>query len=104
MKKEMTIEEKYEDWKKKKTYHEQPSPETRERLVKLETNQFNLMEEIQDIKAMIKELGVKLDCALDKKADKWVQTAMTWFMYAVALGIIGTVGTLILKGIQHYGI
>lgn len=50
--------------------HNVSAPETRERLAKLETNQNNLMQEIQEIKQMIKDLGNKLDCALEKKADK----------------------------------
>jgi len=84
--------------------HTEPSPQTRERLAKLETNQLNLMQEINEIKQMISELGNKLDCALDKKADKWVQTAFTWFMYAVGAGMIGTVGTLIIKGIIYFNL
>jgi hypothetical protein len=53
-----------------KNAHTQPSTETKERLIVLETNQDNFMKEIQEIKEMIKVLGEKFDCAIDKKADK----------------------------------
>jgi seryl-tRNA synthetase len=50
--------------------HSKSSPETRERLVKLETNQKNLMQEIQEIKKLIGDLTTKVECAFEKKADK----------------------------------
>jgi hypothetical protein len=39
---------------------------------------------------------------LDKKADKWVQTTITWFIYTVALGLLGLLGTIIYNAIIHF--
>jgi hypothetical protein len=100
----LTIEEAYEKGRSigRGEGHSNPSPETRERLKALEVNQTNLMQEIQEIKQMIEKLGLKLDCALDKKADKWVQSLVTWFLYIVAAGFLGVLGTLIYQAIVHF--
>jgi len=95
-----TNSEKYDKIKHKiDEDHISPSPETRERLVKVETNQKNYMEqntkEHKEIKELI--LGIKNDVkdALDNKANKWVEDAIKWVAYtvigAVILGVIGFV-------------
>ena len=104
--------------------HELPSPETRERLVALEVNQTNIMEKLeanqienekahdrimQSLKEFhdttnyaIGEISNKLDKALEKKADKWVQTVVTWLGYTIGTGLLAVVGGLIIKAIIHF--
>jgi len=85
--------------------HISPSPETRERLKALEVNQNNFMTEIQEIKQMIKDLGMKLDCALEKKADKEIVDGMkndlellkNWKWKMVGVGIVVVFFIYVLK-------
>lgn len=45
--------------------------------------------EIKDmVKAGFKDLTEKIDAIADGKANKWVETALSWFLYAVAGGLI----------------
>lgn len=82
-----------------KNLHNNPSPETRERLKALEISQKYMVDEISEIKLLVKGLDTKLDCALEKKADKDVvkrlQDNLQWISYtvigAVVLGVIGFV-------------
>ena len=84
--------------------HDKSSPETRERLGKLEvtntrleTNQKNIMQEIQELKIMIEKLGCKFDIAIEKKADKQTVNGLISDMEKLkiwlwkALGAIGAV-------------
>jgi predicted nuclease with TOPRIM domain len=93
--------------------HLTPSPETRERLIRLETNYNNMSEKLEelkienqtehkDIKKMISDLTDKLDKTLETKAGKWVESAMVWFLVAVSTGILGIIGTLIFQAIVHF--
>lgn len=50
--------------------HYTPSPETRERLATLETNQTFMVQEITEIKQLVKGLDNKLDTVIACKADK----------------------------------
>jgi hypothetical protein len=81
----------FETGKSLNKIHNFPSPETRERLATLETNQNNFMTELQEIKSMIKELDGKISCALEKKADKWVEQVLIW----VGITIVGVAITII---------
>ena len=69
--------------------HIEPSPETRERLTSLEVNQQNFMDKLQEfqndnkeahnaIMTVVSKLDEKLDKALEKKANKWTETAWIW--------------------------
>lgn len=79
--------------------HIYPSPETRERLTKLEVNQTNYMEqntkEHKEIKVLIMEIKKDLKDAINTKANKWVEDAIKWVAYttigAMILGVIGFV-------------
>lgn len=93
----MTIHEAYEVGRRNgRGEHNLSSPETRERLVKLETNHNNMMSEVQEIKQMIKELTLKVDCAMEKKADKTVVDGLekdmkdlqSWKYKMIGIGII----------------
>lgn len=87
------------------------SMETRERLVKLETNHANVMEKIDELKNDIREsndtlLGAleklenKLDLALEKKANVWVEKVLIWFLIFFATGVLSYIGMLIIKLIK----
>ncbi len=97
----------------------EPAPETRERLAILETSQKLFMEENrkehEEMKtsmtdfhsAMLdsmKEMNTKLDSALEKKADKIVVdrilSLLFWFGGIVGAGILGYLGTLIVRVIE----
>lgn len=82
--------------------HQVPSPETRERIKALEINQQNVMQEIQEIKQMIKDLGTKIDCALDKKADRWVEKVLWTVIGFIVTGFFSYIGILIIQSIIHF--
>ena len=67
------------------------------RIAVLETNQTNIMEKLEALAKRFDSFEEKLDRALDKKANVWVERVFTWFLGAVGLGLIGFVGNLIYK-------
>lgn len=82
-----------------KSSHNEPSPETKERLVALEINLNNMMEKleqsIQDNKEAhsaimdsIKSFEEKLDIAIGKKADKWVEKVLIWAGMTIGAGVL----------------
>lgn len=92
--------------------HNEPSPETRERLSVLETNVSNFMDilkqSIQDNKEaheslvdMVKGIENKLDSALEKKADKVevdrIRGIIQWVSYTIIGGVILALLALVLK-------
>lgn len=81
--------------------HQEPSPETRERLAKLETNHTNLMEKIEEILTRFDKFEDKLDKALDKKANIWVEKVLIWLGVFIGAGILGYLGTLIISTMNH---
>ena len=109
-----------------KTSHYNPSPETRERLTALEVSQKLLMEEnSKEHQAIIQSneksqlaimeslsnfhvsnkeamdaMNDKLDKALESKAGVWVEKVIIWTTIAIATGILGYFGTLIIKVIE----
>lgn len=110
--------------KRVKDSHDMPSPETRERLVFLETNQKNLMDKLEENQILnekshehilqsmkefhdstnyaIEQITKKLDVALEKKADKWVQVLIVWLGYTIGTGLLAVLGGLIIKSIIHF--
>lgn len=82
--------------------HDKSAPETRERLTALETNEKNVMQELQDIKQMIKDLDSKLDCALEKKADRWVEKVLTWVGALIGASIVGTAIWVITEAVKRF--
>jgi hypothetical protein len=105
--KELSPDEKHQIYKKgwdARELHSEPSPETRERLAKLETNQLNYMEqntkEHQELKELI--IGIKQDLkeTLEKKANIWVEKVLIWIGIAIGTGIVGFVTWFISTGMQ----
>jgi hypothetical protein len=93
--------------------HSIPSPETKERLIKMETNYNNMvdkMEEIKvdnnrehkEIKEMICEVSNKIERALETKANKWVEGVMIWMGITIGTGFVGLLGWLIVEAIKRF--
>lgn len=64
----------------------------KERILVLEANQKNIMEKIDSIIERFDRFEEKLDCALEKKANKWVENAISWTAYTV-------IGAVLLAGV-----
>ena len=79
--------------------HDKSSPETRERLSILETSQKNIMEEIQELKVMIKEMRCEIKEVLETKANKWVENVMLWGCLALGGGIVAFITWFISSGV-----
>ena len=75
------------------------------RIAVLETNQQNLMEKLDSIIERFDKFEEKLDCALEKKADKVVVDRMIsigfWIIGIIGSGIIGYVGLQLIKVIEQ---
>ena len=71
------------------------SPETR--IALLESNHNQLMDKIEEIFARFDKFEEKLDKALEKKADVWVEKAISYVLYTVAGIVIGAMMYLIIK-------
>jgi hypothetical protein len=107
--------------------HIEPSPETRERLVALEVNNKNIMEQLEknqidnekshaSIMQSLKEfhdstnlaigqITDKLDKALEKKADietQWAESFLKWAGAIIGTGLLAVVGGLIIKAIIYF--
>lgn len=82
----------YNEGFKKGQSHMQSAPETRERLSVLEINLKLSMEqntkEHLEIKEAINEIKQTLKCALEGKANRWVEQVMIWVGIAIGGGII----------------
>ena len=83
-----------------------------ERLLALELNQKNIMEELQrfnqenkdqhnEILGLVKEMGSKLDLALDKKANKWVEKVIIGVVVFVLTGCATYLGALIVQAMLY---
>lgn len=57
------------------------------KLAVLEERQQTMSDEISEIKEIVKSFDQKLDKALEKKADVWVEKAISWAIYTV-VGIV----------------
>jgi molecular chaperone GrpE (heat shock protein) len=77
--------------------HNNPNPETRERLAKLETNHCNIMEKLDEIVERFNNFENKLDKALEKKADVWVEKAVSWAGYTVVGSVILALLAIVIK-------
>jgi hypothetical protein len=95
--------------------HNEPSPKTLEVLATLTANYKNMDEKIEqnridnkdehkEIKDLMidgfKDLKEQLDIALDKKADKYIEKVMWWFLAIIGSGLITYVGSLLIKVIK----
>ena len=76
--------------------------EQREKIITLQVNQKNLMQKLEenqitnekahkDILCSIEKMSDKLDRALEKKANKWVETSMIWIFSAIGVTMIGLI-------------
>ena len=74
---------------------------TRERLAVLETKQCDIMDKLDNILERFEEFEAKLDKALEKKANKWVETYTIWFLVFFATGVLGYIGSVLLKAMNH---
>lgn len=74
-----------------------PDNTDRERILLLENNHKVLMDKIESILERFDKFEEKLDKALEKKADIWVEKALSWALYSVAAIIIGAFMYLIVK-------
>jgi hypothetical protein len=54
----------------------------------LEQNHRNLMEKIEEILIRFDKFEEKLNCALAKKADIWVEKALSWTAYTVVGAVL----------------
>ena len=98
--KDLTPDERWEQYKHTMTEeHLKPSPETRERLKALEVNNKNIMDEIREIKDLIKELKFDLKQALNTKANKWTEKVLLWAGLAIGGAIISFLTWFIASGI-----
>ena len=88
--------------------HNTPAPETRERLKALEITQQNVMEKLEEsikdnkeshvlMMTAIDKLDKKLDQALEKKANVWVETAFTYMLYTVGGILLTSLIYLVIK-------
>ena len=57
----------------------------------------NIMEKLDDILKRFDKFEEKLDSALDKKANIWVEKVLIWIGGLVATGILTYLGWLIIK-------
>lgn len=69
----------------------------RERIILLENNHQTLMDRLNDIIDRFDKFEQKLDKALEKKADVWVEKALSWAIYLVAGIVIGALIYLVIK-------
>lgn len=67
------------------------------RLALLESNQKTMSNEISEIKKIVESFDAKLDKALEKKANVWVEDAMKYIIYATAGIIITAIMYLVIK-------
>ena len=81
---------------------------TQTRIALLEQNHKTIMEQFKnyseentrqhiEVKEMIMAIDDKLQLALDKKANKWVETSWTWVLYTVGGILITAFMWLIIK-------
>ena len=82
------------------------------KIATLELNQKNIMEELQrfnlenkeqhsEILSFIVRLEEKLDIALEKKANKWMEKAMVGTVVFVLTGFASYLGVLIVQTMLH---
>lgn len=99
----MTNEEFDQKWSKiykEHVKHNEPSPETREKLAVLFTNQTNIMEKLDEIVARFDKFEDKLDIALSKKAGIWVEKVLIWLGVIIGGGLLAYLGKIIIKVIE----
>ena len=91
-----------------RTAHTEPSPETRERLMAVEVNQKNIVDNINELKkttadqhketlSAIEALSCRVEKALDTKAGIWVEQTMIWAIRIVLAIIITSVMYLVVS-------
>ena len=115
MKKKLTTNEIYETGRRngRREGHNTPSPETREMINNLKIDLAKYQQCMEDLIRKVdegfknngdqhKEIVDLIEKMLAKKADVWVQTFVTYFLYIIGVGFIGTIGYIILEAIKHF--
>lgn len=111
----MELENAYEAGRRvgKAEGHNGPSPETIKMVGELNTKIEVYCTKMEDLIQKVsegfglnskqhEEIVALLKESLDKKADKWVESVVKWFLLTVGLGVLGVVGTLIYQAIIHF--
>mgnify|MGYP001157809878 CR=1 FL=1 len=86
--------------------------DTQTRIALLEQNHITLMEKLiefqkdnkeqhENIIKNLNEMQIKLDKALLKKANKWVETYAIVFLVFIGTGLLGYLGSLLVKAVIH---
>ena len=63
----------------------------------LENNQKTMSKEITEIKDIVLKFDEKLDKALEKKANKWTESVIVWFIATVAAATLTFIIKYIIK-------
>ena len=77
--------------------------EQENKITKLETCYQFMTEKLENIEKMVVAFDAKLDKALEKKADKWVEKFLVGFVIFILTGLCSWIGTLIYKATIHIG-
>ena len=67
------------------------------RLALLEKSQADMSKEISEIKNIVKSFDEKLDKALEKKADVWVEKAISWAVYTIIGAFLMAILYIVIK-------
>jgi len=103
----MNLKEANQMWEDNKhKEHDAPSPETRERLVKLETNYCNMAEKIDELSNKVdegfKRIEEQIAAALKTKANVWVENVLIAAGATIGVGFLGVIGWMIIQAIQQW--
>lgn len=71
------------------------------KITKLETCYIFMTEKLENIEKMVISFDAKLDKALEKKANKWVEKFIAGFIIILLSGFCTYLGTLIYKATIH---
>jgi hypothetical protein len=100
------IEKAFEAGKIAGKEHSASSPETLKIVGDLKTDLKVYCAKMEDLSIKVDEHHKEVMDAIkelaNKKADKWVENVMRWFLYSIALGFLAVLGTLIYNSIIHF--
>lgn len=81
-------------------HYEESSKQSAIAIATLTANQENIMEKLEELVKRFDSFEEKLDKALEKKANVWVEKFMVWAGIIIGAGILGYLGSLIIKVIE----
>lgn len=76
------------------------SKSTEVRVAVLESEHQNIMEKFEELIKRFDSFEEKLDKALEKKADKWVEKLIIWLGIFIGTSLLSYLGYLIVKVIE----